>query len=133
MSKEIKQQVTFDATPHAVYDALLDSKQHAAFTGDTARASKKVGARFRSYGTYIEGVNVELVEGKRIVQAWRASDWPKGAYSIATFSLDLAPKGKTKLVFTQTGVPNAQHKSITQGWKDYYWKPMKLYFASKKK
>jgi len=132
MPKDIKQQVTFHASPKAVYDALMDGKQHAAFTGDGARISKKVGGRFQCYGTYIEGVNVELIAGERIVQAWRASDWPKGCYSIATFALRPAKGGKTTLVFTQSGVPDSKHKSIAQGWKDYYWRPMKLYLASKK-
>jgi activator of HSP90 ATPase len=69
-------------------------------------------------------MNLDLVLNKRIVQAWRGSDWPKGHYSIATFSLKRIKRG-TRLVFTQIGVPDREHKGINQGWRDFYWKPLK--------
>jgi hypothetical protein len=34
--------------------------------------------------SFLTAFNVEIVANRRIVQAWRGSDWPKGAYSIAT-------------------------------------------------
>jgi uncharacterized protein YndB with AHSA1/START domain len=130
MSKEIKQRLTLNAPPSAVYDALMSSQSHAAFTGDKARISKKVGGKFSAYGPYIQGVNVELIEGARIVQAWRGKNWDEGEYSIATFALAPAPGNNTKLVFTQTGVPNKHHKSISQGWKDMYWTKLKSYLKT---
>jgi activator of HSP90 ATPase len=69
-------------------------------------------------------MNLGLVQDKRIVQAWRGSDWPKGHYSVATFSLKRI-KGGIRLTFTQIGVPDRKFKGISQGWRDYYWKPMK--------
>lgn len=130
MGDQIRQRVTIDATPIRVFEALMDSKKHAAFIHAPASVSREVGGRFTAYGTYIEGLNVELIRGKRIVQAWRGSDWPEGAYSIATFELAAAPGGKTKLTFRQNGVPAKYVKSIEQGWKDYYWKLLKDYFAA---
>lgn len=130
MSKEIKQRVTFSAPPKRVYEALMDSKEHASFTGAKARISRKVGGNVAAYGPYISGLNVELIDGKRIVQAWRGNDWPKGDYSIATFELNRAPGGKTKLVFTQSGVPNEHAKNIAQGWKDHYWTKLKRHLAA---
>jgi len=47
MSKTIRQSVTIKASPHAVYEALMDSRKHAAFSGMPARISRKVGARLR--------------------------------------------------------------------------------------
>ena len=35
-TKTVKQTVTFKASPHDVYEALMDSKKHAKFTGDKA-------------------------------------------------------------------------------------------------
>ena len=122
--KNIRQSVTIKATPHEVYEALMDSRKHSRFTGAKASISRKVGGKFSVYGKYIQGINLELVPAKRIVQAWRGSDWPRGQYSIATFSLRRI-KGGTRLVFTQMGVPDREYKGISQGWRDYYWKPMK--------
>lgn len=124
MSKTIRQTATFRASPKAVYAALMDSKKHSRFSGAKAVISRKVGGKFRAYDGYAEGVNLELVPGKKIVQSWRASDWPKDHYSKATFILNRVRTG-TRLRFTQTGVPDRHYKSIKQGWIDFYWTPLK--------
>lgn len=131
MSRTIRQAVTFKATPHQVYDALMDSKHHAKFTGEAARISREVGGEIMAYGGYITGRNIELVPDQRIVQTWRASDWPGGLESTVTFVLTRVPAG-TRLQFTHRGVPGDQYESIRQGWIDYYWTPMKALFNKDK-
>jgi activator of HSP90 ATPase len=123
-TKTIRQSVTFKASVDTVYEALLDSKKHAKFTGSVVKMSREIGGKFSVYGGDIQGVNLELVPGQRIVQSWRYSDWPKGHYSKATFSLTGVPGG-TRLIFTQIGVPEQFYDDIKQGWRDYYWAPMK--------
>ena len=122
--KTIRQSVTIKATPHEVYEALMDSRKHSKFTGGKASISRKIGRKFTAYGKYISGVNLGLVPDKKIVQSWRGSDWPKGHYSKVTFSLEKVKNG-TRLTFRQSGLPEKYYKDISQGWRDYYWKPMK--------
>jgi uncharacterized protein YndB with AHSA1/START domain len=74
MSKLIQQTVTFKASPHDVYEALMDSKKHAAFSGGKASISRKVGGRISAYDGYITGKNIELIPDQEIVQDWRAVD-----------------------------------------------------------
>ena len=124
MSKLIRQSVTFNATPHAVYEALMDSRKHARFTQAPAKISRKVGGAISAYGDYITGSNLELVPDQKIVQAWHASEWPEGHMSRATFKLAPVPGG-TRLTFTHSGVPDAFVDDIRQGWIDSYWVPMK--------
>jgi activator of HSP90 ATPase len=90
-TKSIRQIVLFRVPPREVYEALIHSKKHAAFTGSGARISRKVGGRFSVFDGYATGKNVELVEGKKIVQTWRAGDWESVHYSIVTFRIDSAP------------------------------------------
>jgi activator of HSP90 ATPase len=123
-TKIIKQSVTIKAKPHDVYEALMDSKKHAKFTGEKAVISREVGGKFTAFDGYAEGVNLELVPDKKIVQSWRADDWPEGHYSKATFSFKEAAGG-TQLTFTQSDVPEESAEDIAQGWRDYYWAPMK--------
>lgn len=130
MPRTIKQKVKFKTTPHAVFEALMDAKQHAAFSGAEAKISRKTDGKFTAYGDYIEGVNLELVADQIIVQKWRASDWPKEHYSIATFRLR-PDKGGTELVFTQTNIPDNKAKTISEGWKEHYWDKMKLLLEKK--
>ncbi len=123
-TKNIRQTVTFKASPHDVYEALMDSKKHSEFTGSEASISRKVGGKFKIYGGEIEGENLELVPDEKIVQSWRYSDWPEGHFSKATFAFKAVPEG-ARLTFTQTGVPEEFYEDIRQGWHDYYWGPMK--------
>jgi activator of HSP90 ATPase len=120
----IKQKVEIKASPHDVYEALMDSEKHSEFTGDEAVISRKVGGKFTTFGGYAEGKNIELVPDKRIVQTWRANDWMRGDLSTITIILKPTKTG-TSLEFIQTDVPEKFADEISQGWNDFYWKPMK--------
>ena len=124
MGKTIRQTATFKASPHEVYELLMDTRKHAEFTGGVAKISRQVGGKFTISDGEIEGKNLELVPDKKIVQSWRYSDWPAGHYSTATFALEDVVAG-TRLTFTQKDVPDDKYEEIKQGWKDYYWQPMK--------
>ena len=126
--KKIKQTITFKAKPSEVYEALMDSKKHSEFTGDKAKISNKVHGKFKAYGDYIEGENLELVKNKKIVQKWRGSGWENGHYSKVTYELKKVKNG-TRLTFTQTDVPDKEYKSINKGWKEHYWNKMKEVFG----
>ena len=77
MGKTIRQVVTFRASPHDVYEALMDSKKHSAFTGDKAVISREVGGTFEAGTGYISGTNLQLVPDRKIVQSWRGTDFPE--------------------------------------------------------
>lgn len=131
MPKTIRQTVTIKASPHAVYEALMDSRRHAAFSGMPARISRKPGGRFTAYGLYLSGVNLELVPDKEIVQFWRSRNWPPFHYSTVTFTLSRV-KGGTRLAFTQVGVPDNDYKDKKSGWIKSYWAPMKAMLEKKR-
>jgi uncharacterized protein YndB with AHSA1/START domain len=126
-TKTIEHKVLFHAAPKAVYDALINSKKHAQFTGASAKMRAKAGTPFSCYGTYITGVTLDLVPGKRIVQTWRSRDWPKGHYSIVTFVLAPGAGGKTQLHFTHLGVPANDYADKNKGWRTHYWEPLKRF------
>jgi activator of HSP90 ATPase len=128
-TKNIRQVVTFKAGPRSVYEALMDSKKHAKFTGGRASISPRVGGRISAYDGYIDGINIELVRDRKIVQAWRGSDWPEGYFSKAIFTLAKIKAG-TRLTFSQTGVPEEQVEAIREGWIEHYWEKMKKFLES---
>src|ERR1700722_10831339 len=105
MAKEIKHHVILDAAPNEVFEALMDESKHRQFTGSPAKISRAPGGELTCYGGYIKGVNLEIISPKLIVQAWRGRDWPREVYSVVTYKLEKSPGGKTKLSFTQIGVP----------------------------
>jgi uncharacterized protein YndB with AHSA1/START domain len=127
MATTIHQEVTINAPPARVYRALMTSKQHEAFTANgKARISSKVGGSFSAHGGYVSGINIELIPGKRIVQAWRVKGMPESIYSIVRFELKKM-RGGTRLVFDQTGLPPEHVGHLASGWKARYWKPLKQY------
>jgi len=83
---EIEQTVTIPATPEEVYEAFVDPKKHAKFTGSKATGNPVVGGEFTAWDGYIYGKNLELKEGKLIVQEWSNTDFPKG-YPPSRFEL----------------------------------------------
>jgi uncharacterized protein YndB with AHSA1/START domain len=100
MCKTIKQRVTFSASPATIYDLLADSRKHAVVTGKKATISRKVGGTFSARGNEVSGINVDLVPGQRIVQAWRHRRFPVGIFSMAAVTLTPTRNGGTELVLT---------------------------------
>jgi len=129
MCKPVHQEIDLSASPRAIYEAYLDSASHARFTGQRARLSRKEGGRFTAGDTYISGFNLELRRDRRIVQAWRASEWPEGTYSV--LRLELLPRGKaTRLIVDHVGVPDDFRDGVDSGWHEFYWEPLKEYLSA---
>ena len=127
--KNITQKVVVPATPAQVYDAFVNPRVHAAFTGSPATGSARVGAKFTAWDGYISGVNRELVKDRRIVQDWLTTEWPEGAEpSRVEFSFK-AVKGGTEIRMVHSKVPSDQADAYRQGWIDCYWEPLKAYFT----
>jgi uncharacterized protein YndB with AHSA1/START domain len=129
MCKTIKQRVKFSADPATIYELLADSRKHAALTGRQASISTKVGGTFSLGESEVTGVNVDLVPGRRIVQAWRHRRFPEGVFSMAAVTLTPTPDGGTELVLTHRGVPKDLIPETEQAWRDRYWSRIKAYVA----
>jgi activator of HSP90 ATPase len=127
-TKTIEQTVTIKASPHDIYEALMDSEKHSRFTGAPANISREIGGSFTAYDGALSGTTLELVPDAKIVQSWRGSDegWTPGHYSEVTFTFEES-HGETKLNFVRTGVPEASYEDISQGWQTYYWPKLKAF------
>ena len=127
MATTIRQTVQFDATPHAVFEALMDSKKHSAFTGSKASMSRKVGGKISAWDGYIEGKNLRIEKDKVIVQSWRTTEF-KASDPDSQVMFHFSKKGKgTRLMFVHSKVPDALAEDFRQGWIDNYWVPLKAY------
>ena len=132
MTTTIRQTVTFDAPPHVVFEALMDSRRHSAFTGAKASIGRKVGSRIRAWDDYITGTNLRVEKDKVIVQAWRTTDF-KDEEKDSKVMFHFSKKGEgTRLIFVHSNVPDRLAESFRQGWIDNYWVPLKAYLGSPK-
>jgi uncharacterized protein YndB with AHSA1/START domain len=126
---KVHQEVTFAAPPAKLYRALIDSVQHAKFTGAPAEIGSAAGDAWSAYGGRIFGRNVELIEASRIVQTWRAGNWPEGVHSIVRFELTPAGGG-TRVVLDHDALAEDQVQHIDGGWTKMYWEPLRKYLET---
>ena len=93
---------------------------------------RKVGDKFSTDEGEVSGINVDLVPGQRLVQAWRRRDFPEGVYSMAAITLAPTPRGGTELVLTHRGVPKDLIPETEQAWRDQYWSKIKAWIDREK-
>jgi uncharacterized protein YndB with AHSA1/START domain len=123
MFTSLHQEVDFAAPPERVYAALTNAEQFKAMTNAPAEIDAKAGGAVSMFGGMITGNNLDMVPNQRLVQAWRAGNWPQGMYSIARF--ELTPSGAgTKLVFDHTGITEDMREHLDAGWHKMYWEPL---------
>ena len=125
----IHQEVVLPASPDRVYAALTTSSQFTTATGNrAAQIGEAAGESFSLFGGGIEGRNIEMVPGKRLVQAWRVKTWEPGMYSLVRFTLEPAGSG-TRVVLDHSSFPAEQQEHLAAGWATNYWEPLTKYFT----
>jgi activator of HSP90 ATPase len=126
--ESFKIQSTFKVKPETLFNAWLDSRIHGEMTGTEAEIDPTVNGSFNIWNGYIKGKTLELVKNKKIVQSWLSTDFPEGSiHSVIEVVLQPVPEG-TRLTLRHYNIPDGQGNEYKDGWKQYYFKPMKEYF-----
>jgi uncharacterized protein YndB with AHSA1/START domain len=116
------------ASPDTLYSAWLDSEEHSRMTGSKAEVSAQVGGRFEAWDGYIEGTNLELAPGQRILQQWRTSEFSDEEEDSLLEVLFEPEDGGTRITIRHSDLPE-HGMQYQQGWIDAYFTPMKDYFG----
>jgi uncharacterized protein YndB with AHSA1/START domain len=129
----IHQEALIAAPPQQVFELLTSGSQFSAATGMPAEITAHEGDAFSAFGGRVEGRQIELVPGQRVVQAWRfgaahPSAWEPGVYSTVRFLLDSDGDG-TRLVIDHTGIPSEWIEHISSGYPTFYQDPIAKFFA----
>lgn len=127
----IHQLVALQATPERVYQVLMDSEHHAAFTGKAATISPTAGGEFSVCDAVITGTNISVEPGRRIIQRWRMQGWPHGHVSEVHMQLEPSSNG-SMLRLVHKDVPTDRAKEVDTGWEELYWKPLRKYLKQSK-
>ena len=129
MPESIEVSTHLPVSPKRIYEAWLDSQEHAAFTGGAAVIDPKIGGKHTAWDGYIQGTTLELEPYRRIVQTWRTGEVsPDSPDSRLEVLLEEA-KGGTQLTLRHTNIPDGQGKSYESGWVENYFEPMRKYFS----
>src|SRR5258705_10555155 len=134
MTPVIEQSVSFPkVTPADLYELFMDSAKHSATTGMPAKISRKVGGKWSAFGGMICGKTLALIPNKMIVQTWRSTAWKKAdPDSILVAQFEKSASGGATVYLTHIGVPEHDHKGVTQGGIKYYWDPWRKYLKGRK-
>ena len=116
------------AQPAAIYAAWLDSQGHTEMTGADAVCSAELGGTFQAWNGYIQGTNLELKKNKKIVQAWRTSEFSDDEPDSRVEITLKADGDVTEVTIAHSGLPEHGMQYL-QGWEDFYFTPMIAYFA----
>ena len=130
MENKFKMSTVLHATPEQVFRAWLSTDGHTAMTGSPAKVEPRVSGAFTAWDGYIFGKTLELKPYSRIVQAWRTTEFPEGSPDSRVEVVLEAAEGGTKITLVHTDIPEGQADDYKQGWKDWYFKPMKKYFSA---
>lgn len=131
MKKEALRVVTtIPVAPTTLFYAWLDSAQHSAMTGGVAKVSNEVGAKFSAWDGYITGKFIALDLGRRILMAWRTTDFPREAPDSRVEIHFEALGGSTRATVLHTDIPEGQGETYRATWNDKYFGPMRAYFSA---
>jgi uncharacterized protein YndB with AHSA1/START domain len=130
----IHEETVIAAPPGRVFDLLTSGNLFSFATGQPAEITDREGDSFSLFGGRVEGRQIELVPGQRVVQAWRfgvahPSSWEPGVYSILRFTLEPAGEG-TRLVIDHAGIPPEWIEHISMGYPEFYQGPIAKFFAN---
>jgi uncharacterized protein YndB with AHSA1/START domain len=116
-------------TPEEVYAAWLDSEEHSKFTGEVATIDPAPGGKFTVWNGYIAGTTLESEPARRILQAWRTTEFgasdPDSLLEILIEPLG----GGTRLTLRHSNIPSGQGAAYQEGWQHHYFVPMAAYFG----
>jgi len=111
-----------------LYMAFLEPNRVKAYAGGDAEMKPEKGGKFKLFGGYVTGENVELERPHKIVQKWRINTWPQGHFSTVTIEMAIKDS-KTHLTLTQTNVPESDRGSTEAGWNSNFFARMKGVFG----
>eukprot|EP00667_Euglena_gracilis_P019449 EG_transcript_20821 len=93
------------AAPSNIWEALTNEGRVSAYTRSAAKVKAEPEGEFQFLNGTISGKFVEVEPMKKLVMAWRLSDWAEGHCSRATITLDSVESGTTFLKLVHTDIP----------------------------
>jgi activator of HSP90 ATPase len=123
--KDYKKYFMLAAEPEEVYAALTNPATIQLWSGEPAEMSTVPGSEFSLWDGSISGVNVEFVEGKKIVQEWDFGDQEEA--SVVTIKLHSHESG-TSVELRHTNIPDEDFEDIVEGWNEAYFGSLQEFY-----
>jgi uncharacterized protein YndB with AHSA1/START domain len=120
--KTINQTYELNATPTAVFEALISPEIIEQWSGAPAKMEAKSGTNFSLFGGQVEGTNLEVIANQKLVQTWPHD---------TKVTITLAVNGDaTTVELLHEDIPGSEAEELfNQGWKNHYFGPLQTFFA----
>ncbi len=122
--KQLQKSFIIKADRDEVFNALTNPIALELWTGYPAFMEARPGTEFSLWEGDISGKNLEIIQGKKIVQEWFFDD-PENI-SIVTIELEDYNKG-TRIHLSHTNIPDEAFSNLEYGWKEYFFGALKKY------
>ncbi|XP_014511146.1 activator of 90 kDa heat shock protein ATPase homolog [Vigna radiata var. radiata] len=126
----------FNCRAKDLFEILMDENRWRGFTHSNAKISKEVGGEFCIFDGSVTGVNLELQEGKLIVQRWRFGSWLDGIQSTVRIVFEEPDSGVTVVKLTHSDVPEEDRygnatvvENTERGWRDLIFQRIRAMFS----
>ncbi|KAG6596245.1 Activator of 90 kDa heat shock protein ATPase-like 1, partial [Cucurbita argyrosperma subsp. sororia] len=134
--KTITMTEKFSCRANILFEILMDDNRWKGFTQSNAKISKEVGGEISIFDGSVTGKNLELEEGKLIVQQWRFGSWPDGIHSTVKLTLEEPEPGVTIVKLIHSDVPEEDRygnatvvENTERGWRDLIFNKIKAVFG----
>lgn len=118
----IKQTYEFAVPSSRVWQALVDPELIKQWSGSDAKMSADEEQDFSLWGGDIWGTNTKVVPEQLLEQDWYGDKWDEPSKVVIKLN---DSNGVTLLTLEHSGVPDDEESSFDDGWRDYYFGPMK--------
>ena len=124
--ESLQLELVLAVSPAALWEMWLHPVHHGQFTGGAeAIVNDREGEMFSCWDGYIEGRNLTLEPGVRIVQSWRTADFA-AADQDSVLELVFEPhEAGTRLSLRHTALPHETAETYRKGWEGHYCEHMR--------
>lgn len=134
--KTITMTEKFSCRARDLFEILMDENRWKGFSQSNARISKEVNGEFSIFDGSVTGTNLELQEGKLILQRWRFGSWPDGIHSTVRLTFDEPESGVTIVKLIHSDVPEEDRygnatvvENTERGWRDLIFHKIRAVFG----
>jgi len=120
----VEQTYRIQAPLAKVWQALTDAVVAEQWGAGPAKMNATEGGEFSYWDGDIHGVFTKLVPVKLVEQDWYGHDKPTKKF-VVTFTFKPDGDKATKIHLTQTNVSDDELTDMAEGWRDYYFDPIK--------
>ena len=126
--KNLQRTYQIKSSPEEIFNAMTNPLTLELWTGYPATIRPEANTEFTLWDGDIMGMNLEIVQDKKLVQEWYFEDNQEP--SVVTILLT-RQEDKTQVALQHINIPDEAYENIEEGWNKYYFGTLKKYLEGK--